>query len=316
MLKRLLIAGAALCALATAAEAATTLTSQPAQYKGPGGSYLPAGVTHVVGQIAGNGAACIIGIDANCLLPGTSSGGAGGAVTGAASSFVDGWNVTLGTEGDTAQTDPTQSASQMAIDKGILQVLNQLHTDNLSPASVTISDGAFATFGAKADNYVTDPTSTTATFMAIIKGLLYGLEQPATLAGGNIAAIVGTTGSAANNVYGVSTYSAAGGTGNALLTNSAVAIATGARSLYGWDCRNNVAADVYLQWFDVASGSVTLGTTVPKFATWLPANGGDKEYLGGEGKIAFATDLTLAATTTPTGSTAPATGVQCTISYK
>lgn len=123
-------------------------------------------------------------------------------------------------------------------------------------------------------------------------------------------------GASSNTTGGASTYAALGGTGNALLTNTAVAVKASAGNLYGLNCYNAGNATAYLQLFDVASGSVTLGTTVPKLSFWVPANGSfDKEF-DSEEKIAFLTAITVAATTTATGSSAPATGILANIIYK
>lgn len=121
--------------------------------------------------------------------------------------------------------------------------------------------------------------------------------------------VAGTTG-------GASTWCATGGTGNALLTNAAVAVKTSAGSLYGVNFRNQNASDVFVQLFDLAVAGVTLGTTPPKLAFWVPAGGSWEEKFTGEGKIAFATAITIAATTTATGNTAPSSGILANIIYK
>lgn len=114
---------------------------------------------------------------------------------------------------------------------------------------------------------------------------------------------------------GQSTYAALGGTGNALLTNTPVSVKASAGELRGLDFVNTGASAAYVQIFDVASGSVTLGTTVPKMSKWVPAGGAWEEKFGDDG-IQFSTAITVAATTTTTGSTAPATGIIANIVYK
>jgi len=126
----------------------------------------------------------------------------------------------------------------------------------------------------------------------------------------------GTVSGAANTSGGVSTYAALGGTGNALLTNSAVAVKASAGNLYGVEFVNAGASGAYVQVFDVASGSVTLGTTVPKLVYWVPSGGAWDSKFSTENKVSFATAITMAATTTVTGSSAPATGIQANIYYK
>jgi hypothetical protein len=73
-LKRPAIAGAIalVCALGPRAQAASTAIAQaPAQYLNLGNTYVPAGVTHVVGVDSVTGAACLIGLTSTCQLPGT-----------------------------------------------------------------------------------------------------------------------------------------------------------------------------------------------------------------------------------------------------
>lgn len=127
--------------------------------------------------------------------------------------------------------------------------------------------------------------------------------------------------SEANTAGGTSTFSALGGTGNALLTNAAIQVAGGAHSLYGVAFWNPNTVDVWVQIFDVLHASVTLGTTVPKMSIRVPAGNGiqagswEEKFLG-ESKVAFATEISAAATTTATGNTAPTTGVQAQFVYK
>ncbi|CAM6005674.1 unnamed protein product [Sphagnum balticum] len=110
-----------------------------------------------------------------------------------------------------------------------------------------------------------------------------------------------------------STYSAQGGTSNALLTTTPVAIKSSAGTLYGVSMFNTGSATTYVQFFDVASGSVTLGTTVPKYVIPIYAGGAwEEKFAAG---MSFANAITVAATTTPTGNTAPATGINANVTY-
>jgi hypothetical protein len=193
------------------------------------------------------------------------------------------------------------------------------------------ADGSIATLGAKADSYQTDATQT-ATQMAILKGMLYELEQPSVLAGANSTARIGTVTTdqttpgitdLVHNISvpsvsaGVSTYAALGGTGNALLGATATQISTSAaHAFYFWHCQNQDASTRYLQVFDVVAGSVTLGTTVPKFSYPLPPSGYWEETWQSEARPSFANAITVAVTTTPTGSTGPTTGAVCNFIYK
>lgn len=87
-----------------------------------------------------------------------------------------------------------------------------------------------------------------------------------------------------------------------------------AKNLYHWNCANQTASTIYIQIFDGVS--VTLGTTPPKLSYPIPANGIWERDYPGEARVAFATGLIFAATTTPTGSTSPATGAICNVTYK
>lgn len=91
------------------------------------------------------------------------------------------------------------------------------------------------------------------------------------------------------------------------LSNTKVAVKASAGSFGGYMLYNPNAAVAYVQVFDVASASVTLGTTAPTYViTVPPAAGANLEFSLG---IAHATAITLAATTTATGSTAPASAL-------
>lgn len=99
------------------------------------------------------------------------------------------------------------------------------------------------------------------------------------------------------------------------LTNTVVTNKGTAGVLGGYHCFNPAAATTYLQIFDVASATtVTLGTTVPDLSFGIPAGGGGNlEWANG---VAFTLGTKVAATTTATGSTAPATALDCNFFYK
>jgi hypothetical protein len=77
---------------------------------------------------------------------------------------------------------------------------------------------------------------------------------------------------------------------------------------------NPNASVEYIQVWDVASGSITVGTTAPTYVIPIPATtGANVEFSVG---IAHATAINIAATTTPTGSTAPGTALVGFVIYK
>jgi len=100
--------------------------------------------------------------------------------------------------------------------------------------------------------------------------------------------------------------------------NTAQAVKTSAGTLWALEVSNPNSADGYLQLFDVATGSVTVGSTTPKLSLLVPAGDGtkdgamDKLYAMG---INFATAITYACTTTPTGSGDPSTGLIVNVVY-
>ena len=118
----------------------------------------------------------------------------------------------------------------------------------------------------------------------------------------------------ATTIGGTLTYAALGGTGNALLTNSAITVVSGAHSLYKVRLTNSGAAGVWVQLFDASS--VTLGTTVPKDSIWVPPNGVWVDDFDGEARVGFSTGIMAAATATSTGNGAPTATIAATFYYK
>lgn len=133
---------------------------------------------------------------------------------------------------------------------------------------------------------------------------------------GNPSATPMPVSGSASAAGGSSTWSAEGGSGTALLSNTPVTVQGSATSLYTAVIDNtaNPSAATYLQFFDTPSP--TVGTTAPKFVIPVPAGGYWSQGFGTEGKVAFATALTVAATTTRTGATAPASPIAVTLFYK
>ena len=97
------------------------------------------------------------------------------------------------------------------------------------------------------------------------------------------------------------------------LTNSSVTVKAAAGELGAYHCLNPNTSAAYVQVFDTA-GAVTVGTTTPVLSLGLPASsGGNLEWTMG---LHFANAIKVAATTTATGATAPATAVDCNFAYK
>jgi hypothetical protein len=98
------------------------------------------------------------------------------------------------------------------------------------------------------------------------------------------------------------------------LTNTVVAAKASAGQVGGHMFYNPNSSVSYIQVFNVASGSVTLGTTAPTLVIPLPAGAAaNVEWANG---IAFGAAISFAATTTATGNTAPTTALTGFLLYK
>lgn len=101
--------------------------------------------------------------------------------------------------------------------------------------------------------------------------------------------------------------------------NTAQSLKASAGKLYSIHAMNVNNADAFIQFFDLATGSVTVGTTTPKFVLHIPkgdaTNYGklDKEFVI---PVTFATAITYAVTTTPTGAGDPTVGITLNGFYK
>jgi hypothetical protein len=100
---------------------------------------------------------------------------------------------------------------------------------------------------------------------------------------------------------------------NTALSNTAVAVKASAGNLSGCHIYNPNSSAAFVQFYNVAQGSVTVGTTTPDWTIFVPALGGvDGDIL----PTSFTTAITVAATTTITGGTAPSTGLLVNLRYK
>lgn len=100
---------------------------------------------------------------------------------------------------------------------------------------------------------------------------------------------------------GLSTYF------NNALSTTVSAVKALAGRLYNLQVQNPNSSDAWVQVFDLATGSVTLGTTTPKKALFIPALG--ESVFDWDNGVGFATAISVAATTTSTGNTAPTTAL-------
>ena len=98
------------------------------------------------------------------------------------------------------------------------------------------------------------------------------------------------------------------------ITATATSVKGSAGQVYGWYFYNPNASVAYVQFFNTASGSVTLGTTAPVYSLGIPATSGANVELSNG--IAHSTAITIAVTTTRAGSTSPGSSVDYNIFYK
>jgi hypothetical protein len=93
------------------------------------------------------------------------------------------------------------------------------------------------------------------------------------------------------------------------------AVKSSAGNIYGIQVLNGSAAACFVQIFDVATGSVTLGTTVPDMQVRVAANSYATIPVPAVG-IEFGTAISIASTTGASGDTASAAGVDVYIQYE
>lgn len=101
-------------------------------------------------------------------------------------------------------------------------------------------------------------------------------------------------------------------TASANVTATVVSVKNSAGVWQDYEIGSQNASACYLQIFDLATGSVTLGTTAPLKSILIPANGGANVARLG---WTFAAAISVAATTTRAGSSACATGLDVNVGY-
>ena len=107
---------------------------------------------------------------------------------------------------------------------------------------------------------------------------------------------------------------------NSALTATVINVKLSGGRLYGIEVQNANTVNEFIQVFDAVAANVTLGTTTPKLSLALP-KGVSASDVGIMDKwwdlgIDFRTGISLAATTTPTGLTAPTTALVINVLYK
>jgi hypothetical protein len=98
----------------------------------------------------------------------------------------------------------------------------------------------------------------------------------------------------------------------ATVTATVATIKASSGRLHWLHASNPNTQTVFLQIFDALSGSITVGTTTPKWSIAIPPGDGSSIYgqveFNAPLPAEFATGIAIACTTTPTGSTTPTTG--------
>jgi hypothetical protein len=94
---------------------------------------------------------------------------------------------------------------------------------------------------------------------------------------------------------------------------TATAVKASAGQVYGWFFYNSNASVSYVQFFNTATGSTTVGTTTPVYSLGIPASSGANVMM--PIGIAHSTAITIAITTTRAGSTGPGSTVDYNVFY-
>jgi hypothetical protein len=244
--------------------------------------------------------------------------------------------------GDSADAEATGNGSLIAVVKRLRSVLNQIQFD--TDFMVSTVCGAVGVPGAGTPTEGMAVMGHDGTNARILKvdtsGLLalqgVGVEDAAETAGGNLmmagavrrdtpASSSGTTGdnstinvSKSGGVWSAALAEAAGGvdfkSGSIAATKTDIGTANTPTGLFGWYFYNPNASAAYVQIFNAQASAVTLGTTTPDMVITLPAGAGANVMnpLG----IKFGTALSIAVTTTRTGSTGVGSTVDYTMFYK
>ena len=183
--------------------------------------------------------------------------------------------------------------------------------------ATSVADGANTTIGAKTDAKSASTDATSVTVMQVLKEISAMVQAPPSQAvtnAGTFATQAAESGTWIVTANLQPVTSGGSSTASANITNSATAVDASPGQIYGWYFYNSNSTVCYVQIFDLATGSVSLGSTSPKMSLGIPANGGSNVAF--PNGIVFATAISWAATTTRTGSTACTNGVDANAIYK
>jgi len=126
---------------------------------------------------------------------------------------------------------------------------------------------------------------------------------------------IGGTYCVPNTSGGLSTFNATSSDGATALTSTAQAIKASAGQLFGWYIYNPNASAAFVQLYNTAAASVTVGTTNPLFMITIPA-GAAANVFSDIGITFSNAGWSCAATSTAGGSGAPSTALDAVFFYK
>ena len=200
-----------------------------------------------------------------------------------------------------------------------LPVSGTLNIGTGGPSNYSLETGGnLATIASNTTGSATSANQATANgSLSIIATNTTGVATAANQATANtsLSTIATNTAAAPSSVFSAQGLYTGGG-GTALVSNTAIAVKGGAGAYFGIrTAKNTNATDCYVLVYNVASGSVTVGTTVPTLTIPVPAGGyWEEKDIKGEN---FSTAMSVAVVmTTPTGSTAPTTAFGFDLIYK
>ncbi len=101
---------------------------------------------------------------------------------------------------------------------------------------------------------------------------------------------------------------------NAAVLATPLAVKTSAGRIYGYHLHNPNTAVSYVHLYNATTANVTVGTTTPAVSLGIPANA-SLDLSSAVALLPFGTAISVAATTTVGGATAPATGIVANIYF-
>ena len=184
-----------------------------------------------------------------------------------------------GTNFQDITTNSTTTSSKYGMDTNILSILGTAPT----------TAGFIDVKGADGNVFVRQATASNLN-ATVVNGGTFAVQQTPATSGG------------------ISSYA----TGS--IGNTATAVKTSAGQVYSYYFFNSNSSVAYVQFFNLATGSVTVGTTAPLLSFGIPSLGAANLEI--DPGWAFSTAITIAITTTRAGGTSPSNTVDYNIMYK